>query len=57
MAIAFDTPELFLRGDDAKSGPSANHGRTLPTLDVSRYSANGSVEILNGVRRGKRLAK
>ena len=49
MAIAFDTPELFLRGDDAKSGPSANHGRTLPTLDVSRYSANGSVEILNGV--------
>ena len=27
MAIAFDTPELFLRGDDAKSGPSANHDR------------------------------
>ena len=35
MAIAFDTPELLLRRDDAESGPSANHGRTLPTLDVS----------------------
>ena len=26
MAIAFDTPELLLRRDDAESGPSANHG-------------------------------
>ncbi len=57
MAIAFDTPELLLRRDDAESGPSANHGRTLPTLDVSRDSTDGSVEILDGVRRGKGLAK
>ena len=57
MAMAYDTPELLLRRDDAESGPSANHGRTLPTLDVSRYSADGSVEILDGVRRGQRFAK
>ena len=39
MAIAFDTPELFLRGDDAKSGPSANHEglfQRLTFLDTLR---------------------
>ena len=40
MAIAFDTVKLFLRRDDAEGGPSANHGRTLPPLDVSRDSAD-----------------
>ena len=51
MAIAFDSPELLLRRDNTESGPTSNHGRTLPTLDVSRDSAAGSVEILDGVRR------
>ena len=57
MAIAFDTVKLFLCRDDAESGPSANHGRTLPPLDVSRDSADGAVEILDGVCRGQRFAK
>ena len=57
MAIAFDSPELLLRRDNTENGPTSNHGRTLPTLDVSRDSTDGSVEILDGVRRGKGLAK
>ena len=57
MTIAFDTPELLLGRDDAESSPSANHGRVLPALDVSRDSTDGSVEILDGVGGGKGLAK
>ena len=44
-------------GYPPESGPSANHGRTLPPLDVSRDSADGAVEILDGVCRGQRFAK
>ena len=57
MAIAFDTPELFLRGDDAKSGPSANHGMSgRSSLESGRMngfqSAGGLTRIsIDAIRR------